>query len=300
MCITSSRSILDNTYIGAWDINHPTHGYRHVLAYQNRVKNLSQGPNCMLLPIQSAQPIHPDCLIDTTEQPDFLTDLYEVVYPTGLENDGNWMSWEDETTNYVVEQGVYHIALLNDCSEEAVERTLKQIPATKLPKLTTELLDFFRANYTDFPLLLCCFDNKAAQQATPILVHYLPRFPEVLMANALDAHDGIPKIGQQISFHQKIILGSYKKDPAPNKKPYTKIPANFYPALRAFLPEYATTIDLLHRFNGPNNDFCFPLQELHQGEVPSVQLGILGQENSSIDIAVQAHKKTLHLQPIRR
>ncbi|MGH1335548.1 MAG: hypothetical protein ACRBFS_05415 [Aureispira sp.] len=295
MCITSSRSLLDNTYIGAWDIEHPNYGYRHVLAYQNRVQNLTEGPNCMLLPIQSAETIVPAWVVDSTVCPNFLTELYNTLDPV-VEDDGlPWMSIEPERMNYVVERGVYHIAILNDLSEEALLNTLAQIPINKKPVLTAELLDFFRNNYNQFPLLLCCFNNANALQAAPILVHYPPQFPATLMVNTLDSHGGIPVIGKSTPFHQKIIIGSYKNTQEEMKVPYKKLAPDFCPPLQDFLPKYAFAIDLLHQFKAPNKDLCFSLQTLHEGTLPQAQLALLTRKEQGVEVPTHAYEHNLFL-----
>lgn len=293
MCITSSRSLLDNTYLGAWDIQHPHYGYRHVLAYQNRVQNLEEGPNCMLLPIQSAQALEPAWLVDTSACPNFLTELYDVLDPPpSIEEDGYaWMSVGDDRVNYVVEQGVYHIAILNNLTSTALEETLAQIPTEKLPFISKELLGFFENHYKDFPLLLCCFNNKEAQQAAPILVHYPPMYPQKLMLNTLDSHGGIPRIDKMTGFHQKMVVGSYKNEQEEPQQPYQKITFNVYPQLQEFLPNYAFAVDLLYQFNAPNNDLLFSVEDLQEGSLPKVQLGLLQQPHRIVDL------RTIHLHP---
>ena len=290
MCITSSRSLLDNTYLGAWDIQHPNYGYRHVLAYQNRVQNLEEAPNCMLLPIQSAQPIEPAWLVETSGCPNFLTELYDTIDPPpSIEEEGHaWMSAGDDRMNYVVEQGVYHIAILNNLTTTALEDTFAQIPAEKLPFISKDLLNFFEQHYKDYPLLLCCFNNKAAQQAAPILVHYPPQYPEQLMVNTLDSHGGIPSLGKMTGFHQKMVIGSYKNQQEEPQKPYKKITFEAYPQLQEFLPQYAFAVDLLYQFNAPNNDLLFSVKELQEGTLPKVELGLLQKANKLIDLKTAA------------
>lgn len=266
MCITSSRSILDNTFIGVWDINHKIYGFRHVLAYQNRVQNLDEGPNCMLLHIQSSKEIKPDWIIDTSKDQNFLTELFDIIVPPipeGTQED--WMSLPKERNNFVVERGVYHIAILNNLSDSSVQETLNQIPKPKLPNIKMELISFFKENFKGFPLLLCCFDNKDAKQAAPILLHYPPIHSNNLMVNTIDSHGGIPQIDKNIMFHQKIIIGSSKDDFSTTiKAPYNEVPKNFHPQLTEYLPKYVAAIDLWAEFKGHNKDINISLDDIHQ------------------------------------
>jgi len=295
MCITSSRSILDNTYIGAWDINHPTFGYRHVLAYQNRVKNLAKGPNCMLLHIQSKEEIKPEWIIDTSYAPTFLTAIYDEIDPIP-KNDGiAWMSSPTERPNYVIERGVYNIAILNNLSPEIIDATLKQIPTHKLPSLENGLIQFFKDKFPNFPLLLCCFDNKDAQQASPILIHFPPLFPEKLMLNTIDSHGGIPDTEKKVGFHQKLIVGSYKCKNKLGIKLYKYFSEHLYQALEEFLPKFATVTDLLHFFNGPNKDICVDVKNIHENKLPKVYLNILGNIESQQEVEVVQTGNTFSL-----
>lgn len=261
MCITSGEARLNNTYVGAWDIEHPDYGYRHVLAYQNRVTNLEEGANCMLLHIPSAQPIEPDWVLDTSEDIDFLKNLYEFLSPQPLSR-GFTRSSEP---NYVVERGVYHIAILNDLTETALEKTLQQIPAHKLPKIDWRLMEFFKTTYPNFPLLLCCFNNKDTKEASPILVHFPPLYPDELMLNTIDSHGGIPNTKRSLNFHQRLIVGSCKK-PAELAVPYRMLPQNFTNSLDAFLPDYAVAIELDKGSEFPNQDICIGLETIHEGQ----------------------------------
>lgn len=260
MCVTAEFSTLDKTYIGAWDINHPRYGYRHVLAYQNRVKNTFSGPNCMLLHIPSAQPIQPEWLVDTTEHSTFLTDMYYFLAPRLLGR--GLMSHDESSGNYVVEQGVYHIAILNNLNQEALDTTLEKIPKEKLPSIDFKLIEFFKQTFPNFPLLLCCFNNKVAKQASPILVHFPPKFPNTLMLNTLDSHGGIPDLKHFLPFHQKLILGSSKEVISP-PPPYHLLHTFSNHPLKEFFPNYAIGIDFYKGNAFQNRDVCIDLNKLH-------------------------------------
>ena len=296
MCITSSRSILDNTFIGVWDIEHKLYGYRHVLAYQNRVKNLDATPNCMLLHIPSAQEIKPDWIVNTTANQNFLTELYNITDPP-VENDGmDWMSSGTRRTNYVVENGVYHIAILNDVSKSAVEDTLKHIPKSKLPKLNDDLIEFFAKRFPRFPLLLCCFNNQNSKQASPILVHYPPIYPTRLMANTIESHGGLPNIDEKVSYHQKLIFGTQLENASSKvNNIYQVVPQDFNIELNSFLPKHVLGIDLKSHFIGLNRDISISLKEVHSYQIPKIRLELIGDVESEIELMALKRSNTISL-----
>ncbi|TAD99968.1 MAG: hypothetical protein EAZ97_07240 [Bacteroidetes bacterium] len=204
MCVTVENSVLTSTYIGSWEIMHPEYGYRHVLAYQNMPQNLSNLPNCMLLPIQSKQELTPENIVDTSNCPDFLSKMIEDRLPKmrGI--------MPSNSENYVMEMGIYHIAILNNVSKEALKETLKNIPSHKNPNISEEFMDFFRKTYSKFPLLLCCFNNQDISKASPIMVHYVPLRPNILMFNTLESHGTVPDLNEEMQLTQKILVGSFQ------------------------------------------------------------------------------------------
>jgi hypothetical protein len=270
-----------------------------VLAYQNRVQNLVQGANCMLLPIQSAAAILPEWLLDMSTEPNFLTDLYDIIDPV-LPNRGDWMDGGNERENYIVKLGVYHIAILNTVNKEALEQVLQQIPKNKRPALSTGLLDFFINTYPDFPLLLCCFENKDALQAAPIVLHYPPKFPDKLMVNALESHSGIPVVGKMVDYHQKIIFGSYKEAEETTAPLYRAIPLDFCSEFSEFMPKRAFGIDLLYSFRWGTKDIWVAQDTLHKGEAPEeLYLGIIGNTETYEIIKTEPYNTLLRIRGVQ-
>ena len=304
MCITSSNSILDNTYIGVWDINHVDYGYRHVLTYQNRVENTADESNCMLLHIPSKEPILPEWIVDTAEAVNFLSDLYSLVDPPVLSR-GHWMGGSSEPENYIVEMGVYHIAILNVLTEAALSKALAQIPAKKRPHISEELINFFKSKFKGFPLLLCCFNNKEALKASPIMVHFPPLHSNKLMAPTIDAHGHIPDTDSKTTFHQKIIFGSSQKQ-EDFKLPYRGVKQLWNDdrenllALRPFLPNYIGVFDFLYKSSKlPNKDVCIDLESVERMEEPKVTLDILGMKEEMLQAKVSTIGQTFVIRRVR-
>jgi hypothetical protein len=231
MCITSSAAELTNTIVGAWEIQHPKHGYRHVLAYQNAPINLAAGANCMLLHVPTAKPLIPNQLVDTSKSPTLLYDLLDELKPKEYTRSLSARA----AVNHVVEMGVYHVALLNDLSSTAASATLNQIPEAKRPIIPAPFFEFYAEKFPNYRLILACFNNADAKSASAILVHYKPLFPEKLFFPLLEAHDGaLPRIGEEITGHQTLIFGGHTLTML---EPVHK--AQYPEKLQPFLPQYA-------------------------------------------------------------
>ena len=209
MCVTSAKAHLDNTVVGGWDIQHPTYGYRHVLAYQNSPKNLASGANCMLLHIPATADLVPSDLVDTSAYPNILYDIVKTLIPPPSQGS---RSLSVSPKNHVIEMGVYHVALLNDLSSTALRSVLNQIPVSKRPIIASVLLEFYVEKFPNYRLVLACFDNKNLKTASAIMLHYEPMFPNKIFFPLLEGHDGkVPRIGQHIRMHQQIIYGSVSR-----------------------------------------------------------------------------------------
>ncbi len=263
MCVTTLEAELKKTRIGVWDILHPEFGYRHVLAYQNQAQNLADQPNCMLLHIPSKSPLKPECIINTENDVELLLNMEKPFVP---------VCRAFGAQNHVVEMGVYHIALLNDCSEDALEITLMQIPESKRPRIPSDFLDFYSSTFPGFPLVLCCFNNKDAKKASPVMLHFEPKFPDTFMFNTLDCHGGIPDLDEEIQFHQTIITGSYKLKKEGNgfkAFPYQNVSEELLP----WLPKYGTAMQVDSVL--PNRDLLVGVKGIQEGGDAVVNLGIL-------------------------
>lgn len=264
MCVTSSTAYLNNTVVGGWDIQHPTFGYRHVLAYQNAPKNLALGANCMLLHIPTTADLVPSDLVDTSACPKLLYDIVKTLKPLPAENT---RSIGISPQNHIIEMGVYHVALLNDLSIIAFEAVLNQIPVSKRPTIAPALLAFYIEQFPNYRLVLACFDNRSLKTASAIMLHYEPMFPRKIFFPLLEGHDGnVPRIGQNIRRHQQIIYGSMSQFDS------TFIPLSIPQvpeALIPFLPKYVG----YNTYEGailPNNDVWFVLDAHNYSDTSSL------------------------------
>ena len=263
MCVTSLEAELSKTRIGAWDIDHPAYGYRHVLCYQNQARSLVEAPNCMLLHIPSVEALGPESIINTENDLQLLIELERPHFPVFRGKFG---------INHVVEMGVYHIAILNNPSPEGLKQALKLIPENKRPKIDSELVQFYTRQFPGFPLVLCCFNNQDSRMASPIMLHFNPVRPEVFMFNTLDSHGGIPELKEDLRFHQTIITGSYKIREA--CKRFKKFDLkNVSEALHEWIPDFGTAFKINKTL--PNRDVLIDIDKFLVDESKAIRLGFL-------------------------
>ena len=271
MCITALKANLVNTYIGVWDINHPTFGYRHVLAYQNTPKNLAATPNCMLLHIPTKQPLRPSDLLDTSKDPFFLEQMAQSALPPNL---SAVRGVESTAPNFVLEMGIYHIALLNQVDYNSWLEVQSSIPARKQPIIQEGFLEFYAKHFPSFALMICCFDNRDAKKASPIMVHYTPQFPNVFHFPTIDSHGAIPRLDTEQAFHQIIVTGSQQLKKKGNGFKYFDL-GRVSKVLRPFIPTIGAALDL-NQTKGPNLDLLLEAQPVRIGGDAQFDFGLLG------------------------
>lgn len=270
MCVTSLNAILSNTIIGVWDIQHPQYGYRHVLAYQNAPKNLADLPNCMLLHIPSAEPLSPENLIDTAAYPDFLSNMAKSAIDE-LNRGMKGLSYGSDQNN-VITMGIYHIAILNHVDRDALQLVLDQIPSDKQPKIPIDFIDFYAQTFPGFPLVLACFNNATAQKASPIMLHFSPRFKDVFMFNTLESHGHIPVIGEEVYYGQLLLCGSDQIKSASNG--FAKLePGPVSSDLEQWLPTYGAAFQLSNYLE--NGDLLVNVADVQQSGDADIEVGLL-------------------------
>lgn len=271
MCITTLDASLSNTYVGVWDIDHPDWGYRHVLAYENTPKNLSDAPNCMLLHIPSSSSLLPDHIINTENDPTFLSQMAKSLIP---EESGYARTVDfSPKRNFVVEMGIYHLALLNIVNEEALQEALESIPKEKRPIISPDFMQFYAQTFPGFPLLLCCFNNKEAKKASPIMVHFAPLFPDTFLFPTLESHGQVPEVGSQQIFHQTIVTGSQQLMSPGNGFESFDL-SGISESLLPFLPRIGAALSL--NGPGPNMDVLLEAIPVREEGNANFDYGILG------------------------
>ncbi len=250
MCVTTANAKLSDTIIGVWEIDHPQKGYRHVMAYQNVAQNLSDEVNCMVLHIPTSEAINPECFIDASIHPDFLKHMKERAVPRPRSFS------KVPAQNYMLEMGVYHIAILNQLDTASLQKALDDFPKEKRPNISVEFLEFYREEYEGIPLVLCCFNTKDQAKTCPIMLHYAPLFPDYFMFPTLESHGSIPDFDVDVKYHQDIIAGTNIK--VPGLVPFDF--GNIDPQFSSFLPKYGIGEKLYREM--PNGDVYVDIKRL--------------------------------------
>lgn len=267
MCVSAAPARLSNTIVYA-GVVHRDGNRVHVMGYQNRAENLADGANCMLLHIPSAAPMSADNMVDTSACPSVLEDLVQSLMPPRSRSAPAPASAADVV--HVFQKGIYTVVLSNRW--ELAHEALSQVPESKRPALSVELLRFYGEHFPGWHLALCCFDNRDAVTSDPLLWWYEPLFPATLMAPAIDAHTGgPPDLSAHVQRDHQVVFGT-DEDRA-DLWPVRLSGGGRYPhAVSELMPSLA----YLHTARGTthNGDFLLDVASLHEPD-PPVRVGIL-------------------------
>ncbi len=185
MCCTFESARLSNTilYIGEAAVEGRV---VHVLGYQNTAENLSYGPNAMILPFPSAEPMTQANVLDTSDVPDILRDYEKFAEKPRKLLGGPAAA---AASYQVFESGAYTVVLAPKAS--GILKGLHEVPAEKRPNISVKYLTAYARLYPKWPIALCCFNgDKFVSQ--PMFWWYHPKNPGRLFVPGLDAHDGEP------------------------------------------------------------------------------------------------------------
>ena len=215
MCCTLEPAELSDTIIYAAEVTHDAHGLCHVIGYQNTVTRRNPGPNAMLLPFPAEGRVGRDNLVNGADFPDILKAYDRAVERLKPRTKsvvrgfaGDMLLGAVASADYeIFESGSYTIALAQDAS--GLASALKEIPESKRPNLPAKFIVSLGKLYPDWPMALCCFDLNI-DDAEPLFWWYKPRFPEVLFAPAIDAHNGEPPdLETDVWRDHTLAFGSY-------------------------------------------------------------------------------------------
>lgn len=218
MCCVIEPARLSNTVIYAAEVQRPDIGeVLHVIGYQNSAENQTKGPNAMILPIpvKKDEPLGPGNIIDTRGFKDILSDYGKAVERLNPHKRLTRSRGFDEVSlgvasngYQVFESGNYTVALSD--TPAGLQKALKHVPEGKRPEIPTRFLIALGKLYADWPIAICCFDGDL-EDPEPLLWWFRPRFPKVLFAPAIDAHDGNPpSIEQQVERDHILAFSSFR------------------------------------------------------------------------------------------
>jgi hypothetical protein len=189
----------------------------HVLGYENTVQNgvggAGDGGNAMLLPI----PARPGTMtqrncVSTKWCPRILQDYSLALFPPVVVYPRSTLGGRGvvpEARVEVFDSGIYTVVLAQDAT--AIPAALDRVPPAKRPTLNPDLFRAYDRWYAGWTFALCCFNNRHAARATPMLWWYEPIDPDSLFAPALDCHTGaLPDLTADVDVDHTLVVGSYQ------------------------------------------------------------------------------------------
>jgi hypothetical protein len=203
----------------------------HVLGYQNIAQNgagqsslwsavsgllpLGGHGNAMILPFPAVPGTMTQAnILDTKGCRYVLQDMAHAVAPErrmiSRGNPGE-ITHGAETPRVQVFKGagIYTIVLAQDPRD--IPAALDRVPRSKRPVLNPSLFDTYARWYPGWTIALCCFNNRRAKLAHPMLWWYEPMQPDRLFLPALDGHTGdVPRLEERVFVDHALAVGSYR------------------------------------------------------------------------------------------
>lgn len=281
MCVCAAEAELSATILYHGRVGHPKHGLIHVLGYQNTARNLASGPNAMLLHLPG-EGMSQANFIDTGGCSRILRDMVTAVRPPTRSTDwmGGPVAVGAAARVEVFEHDIYTVVLADD--PLAIPAALERVPAGKRVDVSADLMAFYDERFPGYAVALCCFDNRDARQANPLLLWYTPHDPDMFRLPAIDCHTGgVPDLNALVQTDHWVILGT---DEAPdgwgNEVDYGVVPvvrkwgaAPRSPAVKGpaagFLPDRV----IGRSFTGPlpNGDFVISHEDVVRGDLTALR-----------------------------
>ena len=219
MCITFGPAHLSSTLLYAAEVIHDGR-IVHVLGYQNSAKNLAPGPNAMILPFPTAEPMTSANILDTSQCPNILLD-----YAASLKQRSDRRSrglGEMTKGVQVFDSGNFTVVLADRPTD--IPKALQLVPEARRPEPNTNVLAAFERIYPGWPIALCCFNTREMAKPDPLLWWYVPKNKDQLFMPALDAHDGgPPKLDAMVDVDHTVMVGSYEGIAQDTDYPYPEV-----------------------------------------------------------------------------
>ncbi|WP_412516323.1 hypothetical protein K8Z49_36465 [Actinomadura madurae] len=279
MCVAAAPARFTGTILYHGLRNHAEHGRVHVLGYQNTAQNLAPGPNAMLLHLPAAGMTQAN-FIDTSRCPRILRDMVDTLRPVSrgpADAYGAAPQAAGPPPVQVFDHDVYTVVLATDPT--LIPDALEQVPPHKRIPANRPLFDFYAAMYPGYAVALCCFDNREALAANPLLMWYSPHDPDRFALPAIDCHTGaVPDLGAQVLTDHWVVFGTDEARPgwgaevryAPHydQDNLPQAPLNSGPAA-PFLPGRVMGV----QFDGwhPNGDFVIPYADVLSGDLGTLR-----------------------------
>ena len=214
MCVSLQPARLSRTILYGAEVIHPDSGQVvHVSGYQNQAENLADGPNAMILPFPAVPgSMSQHNVIDTKDCPHILQDMEKAILDTKMRSFSLGTKSAGSPQVEVFHHGIYTIVLAQDAG--AIPGALHRVEEHKRPPLNDAIFEAYSTTlYPDWAIALCCFNNRDAQDATPMLWWYEPSDPGELFLPTLDCHTGdVPDLNAMVRLDHTIVLGSYRME----------------------------------------------------------------------------------------
>lgn len=264
MCCSMAPAQFSGTIVYVGEVQHPVHGLVHVLGYQNTVVNLAaEGPNAMILHIPAGVAMTQSNFIDTSRCKNILRDMVEALRPRPRGRSGAYQTRSIASAVapvHVFDLDVYTVVLSEDAS--LIPEALSRVPEEKRPAVNQRLFDYYSAEFPGWSVALCCFNNREASSAAPMLMQYKPMDERTMHWPALDSHTGeVPDVNGQVDVSHWIIAGSHRMDPDAGVVVDYRGGCN--PDVSAFLPD--RVIGREFKMPMQNGDFTIDTQQVAHG-----------------------------------
>ena len=224
----------------------------------------------MLLPIPAVSgSMTQSNIVDTTSAPHFLEDM-EKTKPVPRSVSKGPVS---QGIIAIFNHDIYTIVLANDAS--AIPAALKQVPEDRRPAMNPEIFEAYGKWYKGWTFALCCFNNKEAQKAKPMLWWYEPNDPKHLFFPALDAHTGqAPVMNTMVDVDHTLFFSTLALKDAPQVQYSDR---NIDPKLKELLPPKV----MLNEYNGKmkQGDFRINVADLNKDKMEVMRTIPLGNGN---------------------
>ena len=207
MCVAAQLADFRGTRLMLNITDHSKHGKIAVLGYQNTAVNLHTGPNAMLLHLPAGKPMSQKNFIDATGCKHIFDDMKRAVTPVRRGMDYPIGSSGGDRSFVVFDHDIYTVVLAKDARDIPV--ALKQVPPEKRPFISRELCEFYFDSYFDHSIILCCFNNRDARKALPLLIWYNRPKADLQTLPAIDCHTGgVPDLEESVQVDHWVFVAS--------------------------------------------------------------------------------------------
>lgn len=262
MCVSTAPAEFTGTIVHLGKKYHKHHGEIFVLGYQNTAQNYSSGPNAMLLHFP-AMGMTQQNFLDTRPCRHILKDMVKALTPVSR---GISFGGLSKGSVQLFEHDIYTVVLASDVS--LIPSVLPLVPANKRIAINQPLFNFYAQWFSGYAAALCCFDNRQAADAAPLLVWYRPINPYYFQLPALDCHTGgVPDLEAQVAVDHWVLLSS--DDMSPGRSHAVHYTDSVPASVQAFLPQRV----IGQRFSGRmrNGDFGIGLSDVREGRTAALE-----------------------------